>query len=193
MAFSMNQQRGGGRGGRPGQSRFSKPRRISEYAEKVLEVRRVTRVMAGGKRFSFRAAVVIGSRTGKVGVGVAKGLDFVSSVEKAKRQAEKNMVTIPLKDNRTIAFDVEAKYGAARVRVKPAAPGHGLIAGSSARTVLDLAGVKDVSAKIIGTTKNKIANAVATIEALKKLKGIADRKKAVAPVGNGGMSVSATI
>jgi small subunit ribosomal protein S5 len=178
---------------RPGQSRFSKPRRISEYAEKVLEVRRVTRVMAGGKRFSFRAAVVIGSRNGKVGLGVAKGLDFVSSVEKAKRQAEKTMVTIPLKDNRTIAFDVEAKYGAARVRVKPAAPGHGLIAGSACRTVLDLVGVKDVSAKIMGTTKNKIANAMATIEALKKLKGIADKVKKPVPPTESIMSVSTTL
>jgi small subunit ribosomal protein S5 len=158
-----------------------KPRRVSEYADKVLEVRRVTRVMAGGKRFSFRATVVLGNRAGKVGVGVAKGLDFMSAVDKAKRQAEKQMVVIPLKDRRTIAFDVEAKYGAARVRVKPAPAGHGLIAGGSARVVLDLVGARDISAKIMGTTKNKLSNAMATIEALKRLKGVADRKRPGVP------------
>lgn len=154
-----------------------KPRRVSEYQEKVLEIRRVTRVMAGGKRFSFRATVVLGNRMGKVGIGIAKGLDVTAAVEKAKRQAEKHMIVIPLQDGRTIAFDVQAKYGAARVRIKPAAAGHGLIAGGSVRVVLDLLGVKDVSAKILGTTKNKLSNARAAVEALMKLKGVAERRK----------------
>ncbi len=142
----------------------------SEFQERTLEVRRVTRVMAGGKRFSFRATVVIGDKRGRVGVGIAKGLDVASAVQKAKRQAEKNIVKISLKDNRTVFYDVEAKYGAARVRIKPAPRGHGLIAGSAARVVLELVGVRDISAKILGTTKNKIGNAIATIEALKKIK-----------------------
>jgi len=126
--------------------------------------------MAGGKRFSFRATVVVGNRTGKVGIGIAKGLDFTAAVEKAKRQAEKNVIVIPLTENRTIAYDVEAKYGAARVRMKPAAKGHGLIAGGSVRVVLDLLGVKDISAKIMGTTKNKLSNAMAAVKALQMIR-----------------------
>lgn len=142
----------------------------SEYRDKVLEVRRVTRVMAGGKRFSFRATVVIGDGKGKVGVGIAKGLDVAAAVEKGKRQAQKNMITVYLKDHRTVPYDVEAKYSAARVRIKPARPDHGLIAGGSARVVLEMAGVKDVSAKIMGRTSNKLSNAMATMLALSKFK-----------------------
>lgn len=146
-----------------------RPREISEFKEKTLEIRRVTRVMAGGKRFSFRASVVLGDEKGRVGLGVAKGLDVASALGKAKLQAKKNMIRIPLKDNRTIFYDSEAKYGAAYVRLKPAKLNHGLIAGSAARAVLEAAGVKDVSAKIMGRTTNKISNARATIEALKKI------------------------
>ncbi|MEK7543194.1 MAG: 30S ribosomal protein S5 [Patescibacteria group bacterium] len=145
---------------------FSKPK--SEFKEKLLEVKRVTRVMAGGKRFSFRATVVVGDMKGRVGIGVAKGSDFSSAVEKAKHQAEKAVVSVKLMDYRTVPYEVEAKFGAAKVRIKPASEGHGLIAGGSCRVVLELIGIKDVSAKILGTTKNKIANAQATIEALKK-------------------------
>lgn len=146
------------------------PKRVSEFKERVLEVRRVTRVVAGGKRFSFRATVVAGDMKGRVGLGTAKGLDFSAAVQKATRQAEKNMNRVNLKDGRTVPYEVEAKYDAAKVRIKPAKQGHGLIAGGSLRVVLELAGVKDVSAKILGTTKNKIANAQAGIEALKSLK-----------------------
>lgn len=148
-------------------SKFKKVK--DEFKEKVLDLRRVTRVVAGGKRFTFRATVAVGDHRGRVGVGVAKGLDVASSVEKARREAKKNIVNIELKDDRTISYEVEAKYSAARVRIKPAAPGHGLIAGGATRVILDLAGVKDISAKIIGKTTNKLTNALATIEALKKL------------------------
>lgn len=152
----------------------------SEFKDTLLEVRRVTRVMAGGKRFSFRASVVVGDMKGRVGFGIAKGLDFVSAVQKAKRQAEKNIIRIPLVDGRTIPYDIETKFDAARVRIKPAKEGHGLIAGGSCRVVLELAGVKDVSAKILGRTKNKIANARATIKALGEMKSkirIVEEKK----------------
>ncbi len=141
----------------------------SEFDEKVLDIRRVTRVVAGGKRFRFRATVVLGDRKGKIGVGVAKGLDVAQAVEKSKRDALKNLMTIKLKDNRTIPYEVEAKYSAARVRLKPAKAGHGLIAGGACRVVLELAGVKDITAKILGRTSNKLTNALATIEALKDL------------------------
>lgn len=142
----------------------------SEFDEKVLEIRRVTRVVAGGKRFSFRATVVAGDRKGRVGIGIAKGLDVAAAVEKARRQAEKRMIRIDLKEGRTIPYDVEAKYSAARVRLKPVQEGHGLIAGGSVRAVLELLGVKDISAKVLGRTTNKLTNAMATLEALKKIK-----------------------
>jgi len=139
----------------------------SEFDEKVLDIRRVTRVVAGGKRFRFRATVVVGDKKGRIGVGLAKGVDVAQAVEKSKRDALKNLVTIKLKDNRTIIYEVEAKYSAARVRLKPAKAGHGLIAGGACRVVLELAGVKDISAKILGRTSNKLTNALATMEALK--------------------------
>lgn len=165
-----NRRGGGGRGRSGGRGGFARrPERVSEYQDQVLEIRRVSRVMAGGKRFSFRATVVVGNRAGKVGIGVAKSLEVSAAVEKAKRYAERAVMQISLKDGRTIAHDVEAKFGAARVRIKPARAGHGLIAGGSARVVLDLVGVKDVSAKILGTTKNKLTNALATMEALRQV------------------------
>ncbi|MCL4392266.1 30S ribosomal protein S5 [Patescibacteria group bacterium] len=141
----------------------------SEFQEKVLEIKRVTRVVAGGKRMSFRATIVIGDKKGRVGLGIGKGLDVAASVEKAKRQAQKNLITVNLKDSRTIPHEIEEKYSAARIRLKPAKLNHGLIAGGSARTVLELAGVRDVSAKILGRTTNKLTNALATMNALRKL------------------------
>lgn len=142
----------------------------SEFKEQVLDLRRVTRVVAGGKRFRFRVTIVLGDKKGRVGVGVAKGLDASSAIEKAKRDAQKNMITVNLKENRTIPYDVEAKFSAARVKLKPVKSGHGLIAGGAVRAVLNFAGIKDISAKILGRTQNKLTNAMATIKALKKLK-----------------------
>jgi len=141
----------------------------SEYKEKVLDLRRVTRVVAGGKRFRFRATLVIGDEKGKVGIGIAKGLDVAQAVEKAKINAKKRLVSIPL-NNTTIPHEVEAKFSAAKVIIKPAKKGHGLKAGGAVRAVLLLAGVRDATAKCLGGTKNKLTNAMATIEALKKLK-----------------------
>lgn len=146
----------------------------SEYREELVEVNRVSRVIAGGKRFSFRAALAVGDERGRVGFGVAKGLDVATAINKARRKAEKNVIRVNLVDNRTIPFMIEEKYGAARVRVKPAKQDHGLIAGGVARTILELSGVRDASAKIVGTTKNKIANARAT---LKVLENFIDKNK----------------
>jgi len=140
----------------------------SEFKDKVLDLRRVTRVVAGGKRFRFRATVLLGDEKGRIGVGVAKGLDVAQSIEKSKAKAKKNMLTIPLK-GRTIPFEVDAKFSAARVLVKPASKGHGLKAGGAVRQVLLLAGVRDATAKSLGRTKNKLTNALAAVEALKKL------------------------
>ena len=143
-------------------------KRQDEYEDQVLDLRRVTRVTAGGKRFRFRATVVIGNKKGKVGVGIGKGPDVQKAIEKAKNHAKKSVIDLKLKEN-TIPHEVEAKFSAARVLIKPAAPGHGLLAGGSPRVVLKLAGVQDATAKCIGRTKNKLTNALAAIEALKKL------------------------
>jgi len=148
---------------------FGGNKKYSEFQERVLDLRRVTRVMAGGKRMSFRATVVLGDQRGRVGVGIGKGLDVAAAVEKAKRQAQKEMIRVVLKNNRTVSHEIECKYSAAVVRIKPAGKGHGLIAGGGCRTVLELAGVKDASAKQIGRTSNKLTNALATLKALEKI------------------------
>lgn len=141
----------------------------SEFKEKTIDLRRVTRVVAGGKRMSFRATVVLGDEKGRVGLGLGKGLDVAQAVEKAKVKAKKKMITVSLK-GKSIPHEVGAKYSAARVIIKPAKTGHGLKAGGSVRDVLLLAGVKDATAKTLGTTKNKLTNAMAALEALKQFK-----------------------
>jgi small subunit ribosomal protein S5 len=141
-----------------------------EFKEKVLDLRRVSRVVAGGKRLSFRATVVLGNLAGKVGVGIGKGADVAQAIQKAKNDALKNVIHLELKENRTITHETEAKYSAAKVIIKPAKAGHGLKAGSAIRSVLALAGIKDASAKALGRTPNKLTNALATLKALKKLK-----------------------
>lgn len=143
--------------------------RKTEFDQQVLDLRRVTRVVAGGKRFKFRATVVIGNNQGKVGVGVAKGADVSQAVEKAVGEARKNLIIVPLEKG-TIPHEISAKYSAARIILKPASEGRGVIAGGAVRVVCTLAGIKSISAKILGRTSNKLNNARATMEALKKLK-----------------------
>ncbi len=147
-----------------------RPVKKEEFKERVLDMRRVTRVVAGGKRFRFRCTLVLGDEKGRVGIGVAKGVDVQQAVAKAKSDARKNMLMVNLKDQRTIAHEVLAKYSAAKVLLKPASKGHGLRAGGAVRFVLSFAGVKDATAKVLGRTPNKLTNAMATLEALKKLK-----------------------
>lgn len=139
------------------------------WSERVLEIRRVTRVVAGGKRFRFRATVIIGDEKGQVGVGVAKGLDVAQAIEKARTNAKKDLVKINL-INGTIAHEVEAKFSAAHVRLKPASEGRGLRAGGAVRAILTLGGVKNITAKALGNTSNKLTNALATLKALRDLK-----------------------
>ena len=127
-------------------------------------------MVKGGKRFRFRATVVIGDERGRVAVGIGKGADFQQSVAKGKADAKKSLIFVKLKENRTIPHEVLAKYSAARVILKPAKLGHGLKAGGAVRVVLSLAGVKDATAKILSRTPNKLTNALATIEALKMLR-----------------------
>ena len=141
-----------------------------EFDQKVLDIRRTARVVAGGRRFSFRATVVIGNRNGKVGVGVGKGLDVTSAVEKGVFQAQKSMIAVPLNNKKTIPHEVQAKFSAGFVILKPAQEGRGLVAGGPIRVIADLAGIKNLTGKILSRTPNKLNNARATMEALKKLK-----------------------
>lgn len=145
-------------------------REKSEFDQGVLDIRRTARVVAGGRRFSFRATVVVGNRKGRAGVGVGKGADVAGAIEKAAFQAKKHLISIPITDKKTIPHEVSAKFSAARIIMKPAREGRGLVAGGPIRTIADLAGIKNLTGKILGRTVNKLNNARATMEALKKLK-----------------------
>jgi small subunit ribosomal protein S5 len=144
----------------------SRDAKKSEFDHKVIDIARVARVMAGGRRFSFRASVIIGDRKGRVGVGVGKGSDTAISIEKAINNARKNLITVDIQKG-TVPFDVSAKYGSAAILVKPAKEGKGIVAGGAARTVFDLVGLKDVTSKMMGSN-NKLNNSRATIKALLK-------------------------
>ncbi len=144
-------------------------RQKPEFDQKIISIRRVTRVMGGGRRFSFSVAMVIGDKRGKVGVGIGKAGDTQLAIEKAIRNAKKNMITVTMNKDSHIPHDVHVKYASSEVMMMPA-KGRGLVAGSSVRTVLELAGVKDITAKIFSRSKNKLNNARAAVEALKQLK-----------------------
>jgi small subunit ribosomal protein S5 len=155
---------------RPRRSRRN-PRKDAcrEFEQKIISIRRVTRVVAGGRRFSFSVAMVIGDGKGKVGVGIGKAGDTALAIEKAIRDAKKSMITVKLTKTKSIRHDVSAKYCASVVSILPA-PGKGIVAGSSVRNVLELAGITDITAKIFSRSKNQLNNARATINALKSLK-----------------------
>ena len=138
-----------------------------DFEQKVVDLARVTRVMAGGKRMRFRAAVIVGNKKGQVGIGVAKGADVSLAVDKATVKARKNLITVPMV-NDTIPHEVRVKFCSARVLLKPARAGRGLIAGGPVRLVLELAGVKNVVAKMQGS-ENKINNIRAVIKGLSML------------------------
>lgn len=139
-----------------------------EFDQKVVEITRVTRVVAGGKRMRFRALVVIGDRKGKVGMGLRKGVDVAEAVNKAVNAAKKNMIVVPLV-NETIPHQVKLKYASSRILLIPARPGTGIIAGGALRSVLDLAGVKNILSKMLGSS-NKVNNVKAVFEAFKIMK-----------------------
>jgi small subunit ribosomal protein S5 len=137
------------------------------YDERVLAIDRVARVVKGGRRFRFRSLVIVGDKKGKVGVGTAKGADVTSATAKATEVAKKNMITVSLYKG-TIPHEVEGKVAGAKLMIKPAAPGTGLIAGSTVRTVLEVLGVQNALSKSFGSS-NKINACYATLEALKTL------------------------
>ncbi len=155
---------GNGKGGR-GNGRPRPVREKPEFETKTISVRRVTRVVAGGRRFSLAVAIVAGDRNGRIGLGTGKATDTQLAIEKATKQAKKNMITLKLTKNKSIPHDVAAKYNSAEVTMMPN-KGRGLIAGSSARIILALAGVKDITTKFHSGSKNKLNNARATMKAL---------------------------
>ncbi|MEI6843056.1 MAG: 30S ribosomal protein S5 [bacterium] len=147
-----------------------RPARVKpEFDQKIISIRRVTRVVTGGRRFNFSVGIVIGDRKGHVGVGLGKANDTPLAIDKAVRDARKNMIFIKMDKRGSIAHEVDAKYSSSRVHIMKA-PGKGILAGSSVRTVLEFAGVKEVSSKIFSRSKNKVNNARAAIKALSKLK-----------------------
>ncbi|PIQ66758.1 MAG: 30S ribosomal protein S5 [Candidatus Zambryskibacteria bacterium CG_4_9_14_3_um_filter_40_16] len=144
----------------------SRPR--SEFDNKIVSIRRVTRVAAGGRRFTFSVTLVAGNRKGKVGIGQGKAGDTPLAIEKALREAKKNMIDVKVTKNMSIPHDSLAKFGGSKVIIIPA-PGRGLLAGSSVRTVLEMAGLTSVNAKILSTSKNPVNNAKAALKALSQL------------------------
>lgn len=141
----------------------------SEYFEKVIRVNRVSKKTKGGDKRSLSVLVVVGDKKGKVGVGLGKASDVQSAVRKATTYAKRHLISIPLVDNRTIPHPITIKLGAARVMLKPARAGTGIIAGGAVRVVAEAAGIADVVSKILGTS-NQASNVYATLEALRNLK-----------------------
>jgi small subunit ribosomal protein S5 len=152
---------------RDGDRRREGPEEQSEWTEKVVQIRRVTKVVKGGKKMSFRAVVVVGNGKGNVGVGVGKASDVVSSIQKAVVDAHKSIVTVTMVES-SIPHLIIGKAGASNVMLKPASKGTGVIAGGSVRTVLELAGIHDILSKALGAS-SPLNNARATIDALSRL------------------------
>ncbi len=154
-------------------SRKGAPRREArvkpEFDQKLIGIRRVTRVVTGGRRFSFSVGIVIGDHKGRVGVGMGKAGDTPVAIDKAVRDARKNMIKINLTKHMSVPHEAAAKFSGSQVLIMRA-PGKGVLAGSSVRVVLEMAGIKEVSAKLFSRSKNKINNAKAAIKALKMMK-----------------------
>jgi small subunit ribosomal protein S5 len=143
------------------------PEEPKQFEELVINIDRVSRVVKGGRRFRFKALVVVGDRKTKVGVGVAKGADVQAAVAKATDVAKKHMITIPVL-NETVPHDAEVRFSGAQVMLKPAAPGTGIIAGGVVRTIIGVTGIRNLLSKSLGST-NKVNIAYATIDALKSM------------------------
>lgn len=165
---AARERTGRGRGG-------SRSDNQEEFEQRIVDIARVTRVMAGGKRMRFRACVAVGNKKGKVGVGLAKGADVTLAVTKAVTRAKKDIIDVPIV-NGTIPHDVYWKKGAAKVLLKPARRGKGVMAGGALRVVLELTGIENITSKILGTN-NKLNISKCAIEALASLKKVEPKKE----------------
>jgi small subunit ribosomal protein S5 len=146
----------------------------SEFYEKVVQVNRVSKKTQGGDKRSLSVIVVVGDKNGRVGVGLGKAGDVQSAVRKATAYAKKHLINVPLKDGRTLPHQVYLKLGAAKVLLKPAAEGRGVIAGGAVRVVVEAAGIRDIVSKTLGTS-NQASNVYATLEALKQLRPVVQK------------------
>lgn len=146
---------------------------IEKITHKVVQIKRVTKVVKGGKKMTFRAVVIVGveGKSGLVGIGIGKASDVTNSINKAIAKGKKNLINIPITKNDTIPHEVKGIFGSSTIILRPASPGSGVIAGSSIRTVLEVAGVRNILSKRLGST-NLLNNAKATLSALNKLKTI---------------------
>ncbi|MBI5466381.1 MAG: 30S ribosomal protein S5 [Candidatus Kerfeldbacteria bacterium] len=163
-----NERQGQGKGPRRGRG-GNEPR--DEFGQATIDLARVTRVMAGGKRMRFRACIVIGDKKGRIGLGLAKGADVALAMQKAGNDARKNIIKFPITPEGTIPHQLRIKFGSSQILLKPAPVGTGIIAGSVLRQIFELSGVRDVVGKILGTG-NKINNAKALFFALGQLKPV---------------------
>lgn len=162
-----NNNRGGGRsGGRRGGAPFARPK--PEFEQKIIDIRRVTRVVAGGRRFSFSVALVAGDKKGKIGLGLGKAGDTALAINKALRVAKKKMVLVNLTKTSSIPYEVHAKFASSKVVLLPN-KGRGLVSGTVVRDIVNLAGIKDVTTKVLSGSKNKLNTAKATMEALAEI------------------------
>lgn len=150
--------------------RFKRVRKFkSEWLKRVVSIDRVTRVVKGGKKMSFRATIVVGNQKGKIGVGVGKAGDVRTAIRKGVTDGKKHIINVPLTNSHSISHPINGRFGAAKLILKPSASGSGVIAGSSIRTVLELAGVKNILSKQLGSN-NLLNNARATISGLRTLR-----------------------
>lgn len=163
------ERRRGRRGSRSGDRDRERAQPESEFQERVVQIRRVTKVVKGGKKLSFRAIIVVGDGKGRVGVGVGKANDVIGAVKKGVADARKALITVPLNSIQTIPHPMNGRSGAAAVMLKPASSGTGVIAGGAVRTVLELAGLKNILAKSLGS-KSPLNNARAAADALSRLR-----------------------
>jgi small subunit ribosomal protein S5 len=172
---------GSDKDGRKPMRKNRKPKRdetglAEDFEQRIIDIARVTRVMAGGKRMRFRACVAIGNKKGSLGIGLAKGADVTLAVTKAVNQAKKSLINVPIV-NDTIPHEIYHKKGAAKILLKPAKKGRGVIAGGAVRAMLELSGIKNITGKILGTN-NKVNNVKCAIEALDALRKGTKPKKA---------------
>lgn len=166
MGFQRNRYGGNSRGGYG---------EVKEFEETVVEINRISKKTKGGNQIRFSALVVVGDKKGKVGVGLSKAADVRGAIKKAISAAKRRLIVVPLRGT-TVAYSVREKFSAAKVLIKPAPPGSGIIAGGPMRVVMEAAGIKDASGKILGT-KNKISNVYATLKALETIATMVKRKE----------------